>query len=65
MTGDPPIVEVRGATVRCSGPVDGAHPDVLIEVPARETVLCPVCGLRYQRAGWWNAVTGAIWPAGH
>ncbi|MBT8417944.1 MAG: hypothetical protein KJO42_10935 [Silicimonas sp.] len=56
------ITEVRGGEVRCSGPVGAPHPDVIVKVPAGDTVACPRCGRRYRRATWWNVISGAIWP---
>lgn len=60
--GEPPVIEVRGSDVRCSGPADAPHDDVIVKVPASETVACPVCGRHYRRASWWNLISGAIWP---
>lgn len=62
MGGIPLVTEVRGGEVRCSGSSDAPHPDVLVEVPADEVVACPKCGRRFQRASWWNVLSGAIWP---
>jgi uncharacterized Zn-finger protein len=59
---DEPIREVRGSEVRCSGPSERPHKDLVIQIPADTIAACPECGRRYRRAGVWNKISSAIWP---
>lgn len=48
--------------MRCSGGAEDPHEDVVLKIPAGETVYCEECGRAFRRKGVWNQISGAVWP---
>lgn len=59
---DKDVTRVRGGEVRCTGPADDPHDEVILKIPEDDTVRCPECGRAFRRARGWNAISGAVWP---